>query len=118
MPRPKIGAMRRLRCGCVLQYAFWDRTSPSTAFWDRRIMCAGHATPEYHARMADEAAQDSENTAELPRPRNAHATYPYSISEYLSFFRTCGLLRPYETVNAIAYSTAMARIRWQTRQEN
>jgi hypothetical protein len=46
-----------------------------------------------------------------------HATYPFSLSEYMGFFRTCGSLYPYEVQNAIHYSQELARIRWQLRGE-
>jgi hypothetical protein len=47
----------------------------------------------------------------------ARATYAYSLSEYMAFFRTCGELRPYEVAYAIRYSETLARLRWQLRGE-
>lgn len=47
----------------------------------------------------------------------AHATYPFSLSEYMGFFRTCGVLRPYEVQTAIRYSQELARVRWNLRGE-
>jgi len=46
-----------------------------------------------------------------------HATYPWSLSEYLAFFRTCGTLSADEVQTAITYSNTMSRLRWQLRGE-